>query len=130
MNGLVFVMCTLVVTSSGLLYIERCLTKSTKIAIWTAGYTHDAEGNSIANTTVKTLVFLKKAQLYITIKAAENDDDKEYKMTIIRTVADVEKTFKNLQSNRVMRAFMADLIKSMDFEVKFPLPPVSTGNGT
>lgn len=130
MNRLVLVLITFVVTSSGLLYIERYTAKSTRIALWTVNYIHDAKGHSFTNTTFKTLVTLSKAILYIIIKAAENKDDRLYKNTLVKTVANAEKTCKNLQSNIIMRGFMDNIIRAMDFEFKFPLLPVSTRKRT
>lgn len=128
MSRLVVLIFTFVITSSGLLYIERYTAKSTKIAVWTVNYTHDLEGHSITNTTMKTLVTLTKAMLYITIKAAENKNDRVYRNTLVNTVADTEKTFKNMQSNLILKGFMSNIMRAMDFEFKFPLVPVSTRN--
>lgn len=101
--------------------------KSTEIAVWTADFTHNFEGHAVSNVTFKTLVTLTKATVYITIKTAEDKNDREYKRTLVNTVADVEKAFKNLQSNFILRDFMASIIRAMDFEFKFPLLPVSIG---
>lgn len=124
MIRLVPVLCIFVVTSSGLLYIERCAVKSTPYMAITVNYTHDSRGNSITNVTLSDSVTIKKIVLYIIIRAAESDHDREYKTTVLWTVGDAEKSYKNLNSNLFMKGFMANIIRTMDFEFKFPLLPV------
>lgn len=124
MKKLIFIIWTFVVTCKGILYIERYTVIPTTMLVWTVNYTHDFTGNSITNATVETFVTFKKALVYITIKAAENEHDREYKNTLVKTVADVEKTVKNSQSNLVLKLFIGRILQFMDFEVKFPFHPV------
>lgn len=125
MTKFFLILWTLVITSNGVLYIERYTAIPTSMVTWTVNYTHDLTGNSITNLTMETLVTLKKVFVYITIKAAENENDRNYKNTLVKTVVDLVKAYKNSQSNLVLKVFMARVIQFMDFELKFPLPPVS-----
>lgn len=124
MTRSIFVFCTFLITTRSLLYVERYTDKSSEYMKITINYVHDTEGNSISNVTFNTSVTLKKMLLYVTMKIAENEKDEKYKITLVRTVADAEKTVKSMQSNMIMRGFMSDMVKCMDFELKFPLPPV------
>lgn len=74
--------------------------------------------------TLSDTVTIEKIVLYIIIRAAESDHDREYKTTVLRTVGDAEKSYKNLNSNLFMKGFMENIIRTMDFEFKFPLLPV------
>lgn len=125
MAKLVIVLWAFLNTSNGVLYIDRYTASSTTWLVWTVNYTHDSTGNSITNVTMENFVTWKKAMVYITIKAAENVNDREYKTTLVRTVVDFEKTFKNSQTNFLVKVFMARIIQFMDFEAKFPFLPVS-----
>lgn len=125
MAKLFLILWTLVITSNGVLYIDRYTAVSTTMLTWTVNYTHDSTGNSITNVTMETLVTLKKVFVYITIKAAENEHDREYKYMLVKSVVDLEKAFKKSQSNLILKRFIGQVVQFMDFEVKFPMLPVS-----
>lgn len=80
--------------------------------------------------TLSDSVTIEKIVLYIIIRAAESDHDRKYKTTVLRTVGDVEKSYKNLNSNLFMKGFMKNIIRTMDFEFKFPLLPVRSHKKT
>lgn len=121
----VLALCIFVVTASGLLYIERYESQSSDVVSLTINYTHDSKGNSITNETLVTSATITKMLLYITIRAAEDENDKEYKKTIVKSVFNVEKAFKSLHSDFFVKSFFAGIVEHMDFEFKFPMPPVS-----
>lgn len=125
MEQLFLVLSTILVYTNGLFYIERYTVRTTSLAEINISYIHDEAGNCITNLTLSTFTTLTKSLLYITGKAADNKDDREYRILLLQTVADVEKSFKNLQTNFLMKGFMANIIKSMDFKVKYPFLPVS-----
>lgn len=108
----------------GLVYIDRYTTKSSAYGNITISFRHDLQGNSITNVTLNNFFTVEKALLYINIKAAEDQNDRDYKITLVKTVADAEKTFKSMQSNLFLRGFTENMIKFIDFDLKFPLPPV------
>lgn len=98
--------------------------KSTTLGNISLRYIHDSEGNSITNVTLTNFATVEKVLLYVTMKAAENGNDRDYRNTLVQTVSDAEKTFRSMQSNLFMKGFMGNMIKSMDLDLKFPMPPV------
>lgn len=114
----------LLIATSGLFYIDRFTTKLTSGIDVIISFTHDSRGNAVNNVTWKTSVTIQKVLLYILMKTPEDENDREYKKTILQTVADVEKIYKSSQTNLIMKGLMADIIRSMDFDFKFPILPV------
>lgn len=54
----------------------------------------------MVNVTNVNHVTMTKLLAYVSVCVPENRHDREYKRELVRTVADVEKVFEGLQSNR------------------------------
>lgn len=105
------------------IYIDRVSTETyQKYANVTIAFKHDKAGNYVVNTTITTLMKILKLRVYLKLVAKE---DQEYRQELLRTVIDVAKLANDLQRNIILGNFMKDLKKAMDFELKFPLMPVS-----
>lgn len=107
---------------SCVIYIDRVSTETNqKYANLTISVKRDKAGND-DNATITTFMKVIKLRLYLKVMLKE---DQEYRRELLRTVIDVEKLTKDLQGNVILRNYMKDLKKAMDFELKFPLMPVS-----
>lgn len=86
-----FILVSFSVTSA-VIYIDRStLDFNKKIANLTTTYTHNEKGNSITNLTILTFKTITKMLLYVHVKLAEDENDREFKRSLLRTVVDVEK---------------------------------------
>lgn len=113
-------------TVIGIIYIDRMgLEFNDKVSNWSIVYTHDSTGNTVVNVTCQLFETLNKASIYLTAKAAKDQNDKDCQIELVNTVIDGKKFLKGMQGNFLVRGFLNELLKSMDFEPNFPLPPVS-----
>lgn len=63
--------------------------------------------------------------LYLKVNIAEDQKASLYKRELVNIVADVEKLFKGSQGNLIVKLFIDEIKKFMDFNAKFPVSPVS-----
>lgn len=111
---------------SCLIYIERMNSDCDyKLANLTVTFTHNEKGDSVTNVTFVNFVNVTKFMVYVNVRVPENRIDHEYKVQLFKTVADVEKVLSGLQSNPMIRGYVENIMKFMDFKVEFPLKPVS-----
>lgn len=111
---------------SGITYIDNVIVEpNLKYANMSIAYTHNERGSSVSNLTFQSKVTISKILLYATVRIAEDQSDSKYKREFIKTVLDLEKVFKGAQNNFVVKAYVDNLKKFMNFKVKFPMRPVS-----
>lgn len=97
-----------------------------KVSNWTITYFHDKTGNSVVNVTFQIFDTVNKALMYLKAKAAKDRNDKDCQIDLLNTVIDAGKFLKGMQGNFVLRGHIQNLLKSVNFDPKFPLPAVST----
>lgn len=111
---------------SSIAYVDRvesdCNPKFGNLSI---NFTHNARGDSVTNVTFVFHVTITRILLYASLRAPENANDREYKRKLVNTVVDLEKVLKGFQSNIWVKGYVDNVLKSMDFEFKLPLRPVS-----
>lgn len=132
MRRLIFILSAAVwvVNSTSLVYIDRHrLEFNDKISNWSTSYVRLENGSSAINLTFTTFKTVKKMLIYLTLKVAEDGNDKEFRRVLVRTVIDVRKFFDGSQANPILRNIIKRLQESMDFRAKFPMPPVSSQTG-
>lgn len=122
LNALVIL---LVPFASCFLYINRTSSDNSAAASVTVKYTHDVTGNCVVNVTFVTAVAITNMRIYFKISLPENHSDRDFRRVLVSSVVEFEKVFKGMQSNLIINAFFSAIRKSMDFEYKTPLPPVS-----
>lgn len=88
-------------------------------------YTHDKKGNAVVNVTIVTFVELAKTLVYFKMTIGEDQTSNGYKREILNVVVDIERLFKGSQANPALKSFFDSIRESMDFKIKFPMPPVS-----
>lgn len=110
----------------GIIFIDRMrLNFDEKFSNWSINYIHDQAGNAIVNVTFQTNDTVNKALMYLTAKAAKDRNDKDCQIEILNTVIDAGKFLKGMQGHFALRNFLNNILKTMDFDPKFPLPAVS-----
>lgn len=113
----------------GIIYIDRVEVDSNpKFASIVVNFTHDAEGNSITNATITTLIDITKLLIYFKIKLAEDENDKTFRRQFVSSVVDAEKVVCGKQSNGIINRFFDAFVRSADKIFKIPLPSVSQHN--
>lgn len=111
---------------SAVIYIDKTAQDSNMAVVnFSLTYTHDVHGNSVTNVTFETFATISKIMLYFTVKLADNQENAGVYRDLVKTVFDVEKMFKGSQANPIVKGYFDSLIRSMDFNLKFPFPPVS-----
>lgn len=99
-------------------------------AICNFKYNHTCDGiqECRINVNIDSFFEVTKILIYLKIRTPENENDREFKRELIRTVVDVEKVIKGVFGNPVIQAITKDLLKSINFPLKFPFPPVRNCN--
>lgn len=111
---------------SGLIYVDRhSLEFNKQFVNWTVSYTTGNGKNSVNNLTVETFTTITKVLIYFTCAVAEDNNDKEYRREVVRTVIDLGKFFKGLQGNPLMRKYIENIKEGLETQLTFPLPVVS-----
>lgn len=112
--------------NSFITYIDYYKTDSNPTLVkFQVAYTHNSKGQSVANVTFNNYALVTKLVAYVSFRVPESQNDREYKREIVKTVVDVEKAFKGLQSNPIVKTYAANLVKFVDFKVQLPFKPVS-----
>lgn len=126
MNTLTLLFSLFSVVAGGSVYISRIKVEPNKdYGNASINYTHDAKGNSVTNGTFTIFVSIHQITIYFKVMLAEDKNDMNYRRELVRTSVDMDKLFKGLQSNKLLKSYTDALKKSMDFEWKLPLQPVS-----
>lgn len=116
---------------TGIIYIDKVIQESNPaVAKVSFIYTHDAKGNSVTNVTFESFVTLTKMMVYITARIADDKGHSGVYRDLVKTVLDVEKLFQGSQSNPLLKGYFENIIRGMNFTVKFPMPPVSNKHRT
>lgn len=125
MIRLVILLTTVNCVLSTSVYIDRStLDWNKQFGNWSTTFTHDAKRNCIVNLTFDLYKPVLKFLLYVKVNLAEHEHDREYKREFLRTVFDFEKALNESQKNFIVLAFMKNVKKFTDFDLRFPLQPV------
>lgn len=91
---------------------------------------HNCDGSNecVVNCVVTSFLPIVKMKLYLTVKLPENERDNEFRLQVLRTVIDVEKLLSGVRGAKMLSWLIDDILKAIDFEPKFPLPPVGISN--
>lgn len=79
---------------------------------------------SVGNLTVTSFVTIQKLKLYLRVTLDDNSQ-LNGNNELVNSVFDIQKVFDGIYSNPIARALWDNLKKSIDFDLKFPLAPVS-----
>lgn len=88
---------------------------------------NDGVHDTVASADFDLKCDLEKFKVEVIMKLPENEKDEKYKREFFRTSVDVAKFFNGVGgSNFIMKVIMETVLKSIDFEPKFPMKKVNT----
>lgn len=108
---------------NGIFVVDRVkLNIDNKTANASLSLLNDGIHDTVANITVNLFVPLLNIKIDGAIQY-QDENDKMYKRTLIRSTFNVESIFKGIEGSYVIRAFMENFRKSIDFDPKLPFSP-------
>lgn len=75
--------------------------------------------DSVMNITVESFFRLEDLKIYVKVVLPDNDN-----MKILNSVLDAKKLLNGVRGNFLAKTMMENLMKSADFELKFPFKKV------
>lgn len=109
----------------GIIFIDRhTLDYDAKLSNWSITIVHNQKKNSMTTLEFQTFVTFTKMLLYVTVKIAENQHDREYRRELVKTVIDVVRFTEATQNHPIGKLYLENLKKSIQFKVAYPLKPV------
>lgn len=85
---------------------------------------NDGIHDTSLNITIEFFKQIYNAFYYIEIRAAESKTDTNYQRILMRTSIDCQRLIKGVRGNALISHFVDPIIKSMDYDFKFPMKPV------
>lgn len=82
----------------------------------------------VVNGRVELFQELLSARFYVSIRIPRDKNDNKYQTEVVRTVVDVDKFFRGAHTNIMVKYFVDSILKSTNFETKFPLRKVNEIN--
>jgi len=117
-KGFRFQGCKIVVDRTEVAFDNKYVNVSVEIAT-------DELTGSVGNMTVVNFnSTFDKVLVYLKVSFPLNDQDKNYQREFLKTTIDAERLFQGVTGNFVAKSLSENLLKSLDFEPKFPLKPV------
>lgn len=127
MKGSLLLLCLSLLVVESIIYIDRfSLEFNEQISNWTITFVSFEKASSMTNVTFKPFKTVTKLLTYLTIKVAEDSNDREYRRVFVRTVFDCGKLFDGSSGNPILRTIIDDLQKSLSDRIVFPMEPVCT----
>lgn len=77
------------------------------------------------NYTVELLKTVNKFKVYLFLNIAENENDREFRKEVMKTVIDSDKFFNGVYANPIVKYLVSTLFSSAQFELKLPFKPVT-----
>lgn len=92
-----------------------------EVCIVTFDFLNDQRRGSVYNVSLETFVTIEKLVMYVKVFLDDGSRLKENERTFMNAVFDFE---KGIYSNPIAKAIGSNLVRSMDFDPKFPYRPV------
>lgn len=74
--------------------------------------------------TIETFVDLENIMIIAKVLFPEDRNDNRFKREYFKTTLDLNRMSKMVKGNAIMRYVAEDALKSLDFELKFPMKKV------
>lgn len=87
---------------------------------------NDGVHTTLINVTVEIYKTILSLKCYLKVSQAANKFDLKYSQPGLNTVFDVASILNGAVVNPLAKPFLANFYKSIDYEPKFPFPPVSS----
>lgn len=111
---------------NGIIYIDRfTLEFNEEICNWTISIKQVEKASSMTNVTFTPFKTVTKMLTYLTVKVAEDANDREYRRVFVRTVFDCGKLFGGSSGNPLLRTIIDDVQDKLSSPIVFPMEPVS-----
>lgn len=85
---------------------------------------NDGIHDSMIDIDLETLAVIEKMMVHVKINFALDKNDKTYQREFFQTSVDVKRLQDGVQGSFVIKMFLENFYKSIDFEPKFPLKKV------
>lgn len=87
-------------------------------------FINDGIHDTIGNISAETIVVTYGLTLSVVVKTPATTSDLSYQRVWLSTTVNVEKFSKGNRGNFITAMLMEQVFKSLDFELKFPMPKV------
>lgn len=98
----------------------------TSLANGSITFINDGVHDSIMNLSVQFFRTILNIKTEAKIYAPEDKNDKTYRRIFFQTTVDAARLLRGIEGNFVIKVFMENFLKCLDFKPKFPLKPVSS----
>lgn len=120
------IFCVFPMFVSCIIYFDRVTSDfNPKLVDFAIAFTNNSKGASVTNLTFTTHAIIAKCVAYVRMTTPENENDRDYRLEVLRTVVDIDKVFKGSQTNPLIKMFIDSILKYADFKIQFPLKVVS-----
>ena len=91
---------------------------------------NDGIHDTVSNITIETFVEIEKVVSTVVIKIPASSKDKEYQREVFRTSIDFQRFFNGVEGGFISKVIRENLLKSIEFDLKFPFKAVITVHRT
>lgn len=87
-------------------------------------YLTEANKDSVLNGNVISFSTCNALRAFLCIKVSTNKKSPDYSIVLVKTVVDVEKFFKGIYANPIVRNVAENLLQALEFDLVFPFKAV------
>lgn len=95
-----------------------------KIGIVNISFFNDGIHDTIVNASIESIVEIHGITLNFIAKCPDTSSDLSYQRVFLRTSVNVDKFINGNRGNFMTAILLEQILKKLDFELKFPLPKV------
>lgn len=96
-----------------------------KVGNLSINYANNGINDAVINVSFEVFVTILNMKVYLRVRLPEDENDRTFKRDLMKTTIDVGKLFSGNAGNFVIKGILENLLKSYDFEPKFPFQPVN-----
>lgn len=96
-----------------------------KIVNLTINLANNGDEGTLHSIVIQTFAEMATLKVYMQVDLAESDQDKSYSKEFVHAIVDIEKLFKGIHGNFLVKTLMDTILQSLEFELKFPMKSVS-----
>lgn len=85
----------------------------------------DGVNDALMSFTFNLLAKLENTLMYIQVNVPEDKQDEKYRKDLFKTRIDLKKMLDGVNSNFITKSIMEKFQESLEFEMKYPMVPVS-----
>lgn len=82
--------------------------------------------DSVVRAVVRSFRKVEAGWMYLKVSFSTNVKDPDYNVELVNTVVDMKRLMNGVYANPILRSVYDKLQKNVDFELKYPFPPVRT----